>query len=277
MTNDLHRPGGSRSTIRLAASKVPEVTIAFWVIKAMTTGLGESTSDYLVHVLPPVLAVAIGGIALVLALALQFATRRYVPWVYWLAVAMVGVFGTMAADVLHVGFGIPYVASTIFFAVVLAAVFLLWHRSERTLSIHSIRTRRREAFYWAAVMATFALGTAAGDLVAVTFNLGYLAAGLLFGVIILIPAVGYRFFGLNAILAFWFAYIVTRPLGASFADWVGVSSDRGGLGVGPGVVSLVLAVLIALGVGYVTITGRRESAASQAVSADPVPAPQVRP
>jgi uncharacterized membrane-anchored protein len=122
-------------------------------------------------------------------------------------------------------------------------------------------------------MATFALGTAAGDLVAVTFNLGYLAAGLLFSVIILIPAVGYRFFGLNAIVAFWVAYIVTRPLGASFADWVGVSADRGGLGVGPGAVSLVLAVLIALGVGYVTISGRWESAASQAVSADAVPAP----
>jgi len=177
MTNDLHRPGGSRSTVRLAASKVPEVTIAFWVIKAMTTGMGESTSDYLVHVLPPVLAVAIGGIALVLALALQFATRRYVPWVYWLAVAMVGVFGTMAADVLHVGFGIPYVASTIFFAVALAAIFLLWYRIEHTLSIHSIRTRRREMFYWAAVMATFALGTAAGDLVAVTFNSGTLPPG----------------------------------------------------------------------------------------------------
>ena len=269
MTNDLHGPGGSRSTVRLAASKVPEVTIAFWVIKAMTTGMGESTSDYLVHVLPPVLAVAIGGIALVLALALQFATRRYVPWVYWLVVAMVGVFGTMAADVLHVGFGIPYVASTIFFAVALAAIFLLWYRIEHTLSIHSIRARRRERFDWAAVMATFALGTAAGDLVAVTFNLGYLAAGLLFG---LIPALGYRFFGLNAIVAFWFAYIVTRPLGASFADWVGVSADRGGLGVGPGAVSLVLAVLIALGVGYVTITGRREPAASQGVSAT-VPAP----
>ena len=273
MTNDLHGPDGARSTVRLAASKVPEVTVAFWVIKAMTTGMGESTSDYLVHVLPPVIAVAMGGLALIAALVLQFATRRYVPWVYWLAVAMVGVFGTMAADVLHVGFGIPYVASTVLFAIVLAAIFAVWYSTEHTLSIHSIRTRRRELFYWAAVMATFALGTAAGDLVAVTFNLGYLAAGLLFSVIILIPAVGYRFFGLNAIVAFWFAYIVTRPLGASFADWVGVSADRGGLGVGPGVVSLVLAVLIALGVGYVTITGRRETAAPQAVSAEAAPAP----
>ena len=134
---------------------------------------------------------------------------------------MVGVFGTMAADVLHVGLGIPYVVSTVFYAIVLFVVFRTWYRVEGTLSIHSITTERREVFYWAAVLATFALGTAAGDLTAVTFGLGFFGSGLLFAAIIAIPALGYFRFGMNSILAFWFAYVVTRPLGASFADWLG--------------------------------------------------------
>ena len=149
------------------------------------------------------MAVALGGIALVAALALQFAARRYVPWIYWLAVAMVGVFGTMAADVLHVGLGVPYLVSTAFFAVTLAVVFAAWSASEKTLSIHSIFSARREAFYWAAVMTTFALGTAAGDMTAVTLKLGYFASGVMFVVVVSIPAVAHRYFGLNAILAFW--------------------------------------------------------------------------
>ena len=158
-------------------SKVPEVTAFFWIVKALTTGMGESTSDFLVHRLVPEIAVVLGGIAFVVALYLQFSSDRYVPWRYWLAVAMVGVFGTMCADVLHVGLGVPYIVSTIFYAVVLAVVFRTWYRSEGTLSIHSITTERRELFYWAAVLATFALGTAAGDLTAVTFGLGYFGFG----------------------------------------------------------------------------------------------------
>ena len=167
------------------------VTAFFWIIKALTTGMGESTSDFLVHHLVPEIAVVFGGIAFVIALFLQFSTDRYVPWRYWLAVAMVGVFGTMAADVLHVGLGVPYVVSTVFYAIVLAAVFRTWFRSEGTLSIHSITTERREIFYWAAVLATFALGTAAGDLTAVTFGLGYFGSGLLFAAVIAVPALGY--------------------------------------------------------------------------------------
>ncbi len=248
--------GDSPSNAAGSASKVPEVAVAFWITKGLTTGMGESTSDYLVHRLPPVLAVALGAVGLAVALALQFAVRRYIPWVYWLAVAMVGVFGTMAADVLHVGLGVPYVVSTMFFAAALAVVFVVWHRTEGTLSIHSIRTRRREAFYWAAVMATFALGTAAGDLTAVTFGLGYLASGVVFAAVITIPAVSYWRFGLNPVFAFWFAYVVTRPLGASFADWMGVSQVRGGLDLGTGPVSLVLALLIAGLVAYLTVAGR---------------------
>jgi uncharacterized membrane-anchored protein len=167
---------------------------------------------------------------------------------------MVSIFGTMAADVLHVGLGIPYIVSTIFFTIVLAVIFVLWHATEKTLSVHSIYTRRREFFYWATVLATFALGTAVGDLTATTIGLGYFASGILFGVVIAIPAVAYRKFRLNGIFAFWFAYIMTRPLGASFADWMGVTVARGGLGWGTGPVSLGLGILIFGFVGYLAIT-----------------------
>jgi len=235
-------------------SKVPEVTAFFWIVKALTTAMGESTSDFLVHKLVPEIAVVLGGIGLVVALILQFRANGYVAWRYWLAVAMVGVFGTMAADALHVGLGVPYVASSIFYAVALAAVFATWYASERTLSIHSIRTPRRELFYWAAVLATFALGTAVGDLTAVTFGLGYLASAVLFAAAIMVPAIGYWRFGLNAILAFWSAYVLTRPLGASIADWLAVSRARGGLDLGTGPVSLALAALIALFVVYLSVT-----------------------
>jgi uncharacterized membrane-anchored protein len=235
-------------------SKVPEITAYFWIAKGLTTGMGESTSDFLVHKLVPEIAVILGAIGLVIALLLQFGASNYVAWRYWLAVAMVGVFGTMAADVLHVGLGVPYIASTLFYAVVLTGVFVTWQKSERTLSIHSITTRRRELFYWAAVLATFALGTAAGDLTAVTFGLGYFASGLLFAAVIAIPALGYYRLGMNSILAFWFAYVVTRPLGASFADWLAVSHHRGELALGTGWVSLVLAAMIAGIVAYLSAT-----------------------
>ncbi len=241
---------------RHAFSKVPEVTAFFWIVKALTTAMGESTSDFLVHTLVPEIAVVLGGIAFCVALYIQFGKDRYVPWAYWLAVAMVGVFGTMAADVLHVGLGVPYIVSTIFYAIVLAVVFRVWYVSEGTLSIHSITTPRRELFYWAAVLATFALGTAAGDLTAVTFGLGYFGSILLFGAIIAIPAIGYFRFGMNSILAFWFAYVVTRPVGASVADWLAVSSARGGLALGTGPVSLVLAAAIAAFVYYLAKTGK---------------------
>jgi uncharacterized membrane-anchored protein len=247
-------------------SKVPEVTAYFWIVKGLTTGMGESTSDFLVHRLVPEIAVVLGGIGLLAALLLQLRASRYVAWRYWLAVAMVGVFGTMAADAMHVGAGVPYIASTLFYAVLLAAVFRSWYASERTLSIHSIVTTRREVFYWAAVLATFALGTAAGDLTAVTLGLGYFASGLLFAALIAVPAIGYWRFDLNAILAFWSAYVLTRPLGASFADWLAVSRGRGGLALGTGEVSLGLAALIAAFVVYLTVT--RKDVSRDVVTAD---------
>ncbi|HET8565896.1 MAG TPA: hypothetical protein VFL77_05430 [Solirubrobacterales bacterium] len=235
---------------------MPEVTAYFWIVKALTTAMGESTSDFLVHSLVPEIAVVLGGIAFCVALYLQFVKDRYVPWAYWLAVAMVGVFGTMAADVLHVGLGVPYIASTVFYAVVLALVFRTWYTVEGTLSIHSITTPRRELFYWAAVLATFALGTAAGDLTAVTLGIGFFGSILLFAAIIAIPAFGYFRLDWNPIFAFWFAYVVTRPLGASVADWLGVSHARGGLALGTGPVSLALAAAIAAFVYHLSKTGK---------------------
>ncbi|HET6877815.1 MAG TPA: hypothetical protein VFH38_09825 [Jatrophihabitans sp.] len=235
--------------------KVPQIVALFWSTKALTTAFGESTSDWMVHAMPPVGAVLIGLVVFCIALALQLRAPAYSPWRYWFAVAMVGVFGTMAADVLHVGFGVPYAVSSVFFAVVLAAVFVGWYRLEGTLSVHSITTPRRELFYWAAVVFTFALGTAVGDLTAVTLGLGYLASAIVFAVLIVVPGLAYRFLGLNAVAAFWTAYVLTRPLGASIADWLGKPTADGGLGVGSGVVSVVLGLLIVGSVGYLASSG----------------------
>jgi uncharacterized membrane-anchored protein len=244
---------------------VPEITVYFWVLKALSTAMGESTSDFLVHAMPPVLAVLLGFVAFLTALGLQFSVRRYLPWTYWLAVVMVGVFGTMAADVLHVALGVPYIASTAFYGVVLAAVFWTWQRTEKTLSIHSVDNPRREAFYWAAVVATFALGTAAGDMLAITLNLGYFFAAVLFAAIILVPTIGYFRFRWNSILAFWFAYVVTRPLGASVADWLGKPTTDKGLGWGSGNVALGLTAMIVLVVAYLATTRRDAPLASASV------------
>jgi uncharacterized membrane-anchored protein len=237
--------------------KVPEITVSFWIVKLLSTAMGEATSDFLVFQINPYVAVVLGCLGLVGALLLQLLVRRYIPWVYWLAVVMVAVFGTMAADVAHVVLGIPYVVSTAGFAAALACIFIIWHRSEKTLSIHSISRGRRECFYWATVMATFALGTAAGDLTAATLGLGYFASIVLFGVLFALPGLAYWLFGLNEIMAFWFAYIVTRPLGASIADWLG-KPYLGGLGLGDARISLVLTILIIVLVGYLTVT-RKES------------------
>src|SRR5947209_12862137 len=236
-----------------AIRKVPEITLYFWIIKLLSTAMGESTSDYLVYQINPYVAVAIGCLGLAVALILQLSVRRYVAWVYWLAVVMVAVFGTMASDVLHVVLGIPYLVSTACFASALAIIFVIWYASEKTLSIHTIYSGRRELFYWATVMATFALGTAAGDLTASTLRLGYFPSLVLFAVLFALPALAYWLFGLNEIFAFWFAYVVTRPLGASFADWLG-KPYLGGLGLNDGKVAVVLTILIIIFVGYLTVT-----------------------
>jgi len=236
------------------ALRVPEITVVFWIIKGLSTAMGESSSDFLVHAMAPELAVVLGFAGFVCALVLQFRMGRYVAWTYWFAVVMVGIFGTMAADVLHVGLGVPYTASTFLYAIVLIAVFVAWQRTEGTLSIHSIDTPRREAFYWATVGATFAMGTALGDFTAYTLHLGYFPSALLFASIIVIPAVGFRWFRWNAILSFWFAYVITRPLGASIADGLAKPHHSSGLGIGDGPVELVLGALIVGLVAYLAIT-----------------------
>lgn len=252
-TGDVQSRLGSQ--VRLAATKVPQITVWFWIAKVASTGMGEATSDFLYLHFGTVESGAIGAVLLIGALALQFSVRRYMTWVYWLAVVAVSVTGTQAADGLHVVVGLPYWQTTLLYACCLAVIFVAWYLTERTLSIHSITTWRREAFYWATVMATFALGTALGDLTATTFKIGYFKSIILFAVVIAIPLVARWKLGMNSVLAFWFAYTITRPLGASVADWMGVPHSLGGLNWGRGPTALVLTIPILIAVGYMAITG----------------------
>lgn len=235
------------------ASKVPEITVVFWLIKLLTTGLGEATSDYLVHRLGGPEAVVLGFVAFCLAMVLQFSLSRYTVLGYWLAVAMVGVFGTMGADVMHVALGIPYAISATFYLIVLAAVFTLWQRTEHTLSIHSIITTRRECFYWAAVFATFALGTATEDLCATTLHLGYAGSAVMFAVLFAVPGMTFFVGRRHDVFFFWAAYVLTRPLGASVADWLGMPKSHGGLGYGPGPVAIVSWAIFLVAIGALAL------------------------
>ena len=225
-------------------NKVPAITTLFWIIKVLTTGMGETTSDFLVRRFDPPLMVGLAGLILVASLWAQLRWSRYSRWRYWSVVVMVSIFGTMVADVIHVILGVPYPVSTLGFGVVLVAVLAIWHRREGTLSIHSITTTRREGFYWATVLATFAFGTALGDLSATSLTLGYLTSGVVFAVLFGIPLLAGHFVRANEVMMFWIAYILTRPLGASFADWAGVPHERGGLDFGTGWVSLALGAMI---------------------------------
>jgi uncharacterized membrane-anchored protein len=233
---------------RSSLTKVPMIIAFFWITKVATTAMGEATSDSLNGILGPAIAVPLMLIGLIWALRRQFRRDNYDAWTYWTVVVMVAIFGTSAADGLHVGLGIAYVDSTAFYAVVLAAVFFAWHRVEGTLSIHSVRTKRREAFYWATVLATFALGTACGDMTATTLHIGYFGSIWLFAGLIAIPWLGRRYLGLNEVFAFWMAYVLTRPLGASVADWFAVEPSRGGVGIGAGGAALILAALVFLAI-----------------------------
>jgi uncharacterized membrane-anchored protein len=229
-------------------NKVPEVTVAFWVIKIMSTTVGETGADYLaVHVgLGTATTGGIMAILLAAALAAQMRAQRYVPWIYWLTVVLVSVVGTQITDALTDRLDVSLYASTAAFATALAATFAVWYAVERTLSIHSITTTRREAFYWTAILFTFALGTAAGDLATEALGLGFNVGVLAFGGLIAAVYAAYRM-GLNAGLAFWLAYILTRPLGASLGDLLSQAQTYGGLGLGTVVTSLAfLAVIVAL-------------------------------
>jgi uncharacterized membrane-anchored protein len=223
------------------------------VVKILTTAGGEATSDYL-----RIYGNIKGGAAevglFVVGLVLQFGTRRYRAFAYWFLAFAIAIFGTGVSDFLHLDVDIPYAGTTLLWAVILGAIFLVWQRSEGTLSIHSITTQRRESFYWATVFATFALGTALGDFTATSLHLGYLASGVLFGVVILLPAVAWRWFSLNSIAAFWMSYVVTRPLGASFADYISKPHYLSGIKFGDGPTALVFAVAVFVLVAYLAVT-----------------------
>lgn len=237
------------------AVKVPQITALFWVVKILTTAGGEATSGFLA-----LGNWTVGGIAevafLVIGLIWQFRTRRYQTVAYWFLAYAIATAGTGIADGLHVLVGIPYAGTTVLWALVLAAIFWLWHRSEGTLSIHSIISRRRESFYWATVFATFALGTAVGDFTATELHLGYLSAGIAFGIIILIPLVLWSRLHVNSVFCFWFAYVLTRPLGASFADYFSKPHKISGADFGYGPTAAVAAILVIILVGYLAISGR---------------------
>jgi uncharacterized membrane-anchored protein len=242
-------------------NRVPTVTAEFWLIKLMAVTMGETAADYLAVNLGLGLtatSLIMAGV-LVVALILQFAQKRYVPWSYWLAVVLVSIVGTLVTDNLVDNFGVSLVTTTAVFTLALAATFAIWFQTERSLSIHAIFTTRREAFYWLAILLTFALGTAAGDLVAEHFALGYLATGILFGMIIASITIGYFAMNLDGIWAFWIAYIFTRPLGASFGDLLSQPADYGGLGLGTIITSLLFLTTIIATVVYISAKGRGET------------------
>ena len=235
-------------------NKVPEVTLYFWIIKIMATTVGETAADFLninLHFGLTGTSIVMSAI-LIAFLFMQIRAKKYIPWLYWLAVVLISVVGTLITDNLVDNFGVSLEATTIAFSIALLATFAVWFASEKTLSIHSIFTLKRELFYWAAILFTFALGTVAGDLVAEGVSLGYANSTLVFGALIGVVAIAYYGFRLNAVLAFWIAYILTRPLGASFGDYLSQPLANGGLGLGATATSILfLATILGL-VTYLT-------------------------
>ena len=252
----------TRSVARRMLNKVPEVTLFFWIIKIMCTTVGETAADYLNENLGFGLSKTtyVAGALLIVLLAVQFRLRRYVPPAYWAVVVVISVFGTLITDNMTDHYNVPLTTSTIVFAIVLACVFAVWYAFERTLSIHTIFTTRREAFYWLAILFTFALGTAAGDLTAEKFDLGYAVSIGLFGGMIAVVAFAHYVLKVNAVLTFWLAYILTRPLGASIGDFMSQNSHKyGGLGLGTtGTSYIFLGCIFAL-VAYLSITKRDQT------------------
>ena len=243
-------------------NRVPKVTVDFWLIKLMAVTVGETAADFLNANLGLGLSktsLLMSGLLLA-ALMVQFAQKRYVPWIYWVIVVLVSIVGTLLTDNLVDHLGVSQEAASIGFAIALAATFAVWYLVERTLSIHTIYTTRRELFYWLAILLTFALGTAAGDLAAEGLNLGYLHAGLMYGAVIAVIAFGYFGLKMNSILAFWLAYIVTRPMGASFGDLLSQPIGNGGLELGTVITSAVFLTVIAGVIVYMTLSHEGEEA-----------------
>lgn len=247
------------------SNKVPAVTLAFWVAKTFATTVGETAADFLnskFHLgltKTSLIMASLLGIALVF----QFTRRRYIPVVYWIVVVLISVVGTLVSDNLVDNFGVPLWATTAVFSAALAAVFTWWFVSERTLSVHTIVSTRREAFYWAAILFTFSLGTSAGDLVGEQFGLGYPLSLALFAALIALVALAYYLFKINAVLAFWAAYILTRPLGASAGDLLSQPASAGGLGLGATWTSLAFLLVIAALTIFMTVQQGREDPQSR--------------
>lgn len=237
-------------------NKVPAITLAFWVIKIMATTVGETAADFLIFNvgLGLELTSIIMSLLLVGVLVFQLKLREYVPTSYWMVVVFVSVVGTLVSDYLVDGLGVSLVTTTIAFSLCLAATFIAWYASEKTLSIHSIFTTKRELYYWAAILFTFALGTSAGDLIAESLGLGYAISAAIFGTLILAIYLGYRARALGAVIAFWIAYILTRPFGASMGDLLSQPTNNGGLGLGTTGTSILFLVTIAGLVTYLTMT-----------------------
>jgi uncharacterized membrane-anchored protein len=252
--------GSNISGLKQMLNKVPEVTIYFWIIKILCTTVGETAADFINEKLN----LGLTGTSLIMSAVLlvilffQFRARKYEPPIYWLAVVFISVVGTLITDNLTDNFGVSLVTTTIIFAIALTSTFLIWYRSERTLSIHSIFTTRRETFYWLAILFTFALGTAAGDLTAEKLNLGYPVSACLFAGLIAVVTVAYYYFKLNAVAAFWIAYILTRPLGASIGDYLSQARADGGLGIGATITSIIFLTTILGLVVYLTLTKKDE-------------------
>jgi uncharacterized membrane-anchored protein len=248
--------GHSPPTMRAMLNKVPQITLWFWVIKVLCTTVGETAADYLNDNLGFGLTNTsyLMSAVLIVVLAFQFRARRYVPPIYWLAVVLISVVGTLISDNLVDNLGVPLETTTIAFAIALGVTFAVWYAYERTLSIHTIVTTRREGFYWLAILFTFALGTSAGDLVAEKLNVGYANSVLLFGVAIALVALAHFRAGLNAVVAFWIAYVLTRPLGASIGDWMSQPAHAGGLALGTtGTSAIFLTAILGL-VVFLTVT-----------------------
>jgi uncharacterized membrane-anchored protein len=246
-------------------NKVPKVILSFWIIKVLCTTIGETAADYLNDTLGLGLTVTtiVMGVLLAVALVFQFRAPRYIPAIYWVAVVLISVVGTLITDNLTDRFGVPLELTTAIFAAVLAGVFATWYAIERTLSIHTIFTPRREAFYWLAILFTFALGTAAGDLTAERFGLGYGPSVLLFAAAIGAVAAAHYGLGLGSITAFWLAYILTRPLGASIGDYLSQPVDDGGVGLGTTLTTAIFLAVIAVLVLYLSVTGRDQDRAGE--------------
>jgi uncharacterized membrane-anchored protein len=253
----------ARSQDAKILNKVPEVTLAFWAIKIMSTTVGETEADYLaVHVgLGTVLTDSITLALLAAALILQFRASRYVPWIYWLTVVLISIVGTQITDALTDGMNVSLYGSTSTFAAALMAMFAIWYRIERTLSINTIVTKRRELFYWAAILCTFALGTAAGDLATEAMGLGFKLGVVVFGAMIATARVAY-YLGANSVLCFWLTYILTRPLGASLGDLLSQSREYGGVGFGSVYTSIGFLTLIVILVAFPSLDRRRAQPSS---------------